>query len=98
MSISGTWNLTIDTPMGKQESVVELTETDGVLTGSATGSGETVELFDGSVDGDKATWKVKITKPLSLTVTLNATFTGDQMSGTAKAGMFPASQVSGVRA
>jgi hypothetical protein len=98
MSISGTWNLTIDTPMGKQESVVQLNEADGALTGTATGAGETVEIFDGSVDGNTATWKVKITKPLSLTVTLTATFTDDELSGKAKAGMFPASNVTGVRA
>jgi hypothetical protein len=97
MSISGTWKLTIDTPMGKQDSLVELTENGGALTGTASSDDESVEIFDGSAEGDSATWKVKITKPLSLTVTMTATVNGDEMSGKAKAGMFPAAPFTGTR-
>ena len=98
MSVSGTWKLTLDTPMGRQESTLELTEDAGTLTGTASSSGETVEIFDGSVDGDTLTWKVKITKPISVTATLTGTVNGDEMTGHAKAGFFPAAPFTGVRA
>ena len=69
MSVAGTWKLTIDTPLGRQESVVELAVDGSSLTGSASSNGETIEIFDGSVDGDNATWKVKVTKPIAVTAT-----------------------------
>jgi hypothetical protein len=53
---------------------------------------------DGSLDGDRATWKVDITRPLALTVTFEATISGDSISGTAEAGMFPPSPFRGSRA
>ena len=98
MSVSGTWKLTIDTPMGRQESTLELTEDGSALTGTASANGESIEIFDGSVDGDNVTWKVKVTKPISVTATLTGTVNGDEMSGHAKAGFFPAAPFTGVRA
>jgi len=98
MSVSGTWKLTIDTPLGTQESTLELNEDGGTLTGTATQGDETTEIFDGTVDGDNVTWKVKVTKPISVTATLTGTVNGDEMSGHAKAGFFPAAPFTGVRA
>ena len=98
MSVSGTWKLTIDTPMGRQESTLELTEDGDTLTGTASQDGEAVEIFDGKVDGENVTWKVKITKPISVTATLTGTVNGDEISGHAKAGFFPAAPFTGVRA
>jgi len=97
MSVAGTWKLTIDTPLGRQESVVELAVDGSSLTGSASSNGETIEIFDGSVDGDNATWKVKVTKPIAVTATLTGTVNGDEMSGHAKAGFFPAAPFTAVR-
>jgi hypothetical protein len=97
MSVSGTWKLTIDTPMGRQESTLELTEDGSTLSGTASSNGEVIDIFDGSVDGDNVTWKVKITKPISVTATLTGTVNGDEISGHAKAGFFPAAPFTGVR-
>jgi hypothetical protein len=97
MSVSGTWKLTLDTPMGRQESTVELTADGSALTGTASSNGETIEIFDGSVDGDNVTWKVKVTKPISVTATLTGTVSGDEMTGHAKAGFFPAAPFTAVR-
>ena len=98
MTVSGTWKLTIDTPMGKQESTLELSQEGDVLSGTAAMGDEQVEIFDGSVDGESFTWKIKVTKPISLTATLTGTVNGDEMSGHAKAGFFPAAPFTGVRA
>ena len=98
MSADGTWKITVQTPMGSQSSTVELATDGATLTGTQTGNGESGPIYDGSADGDTATWKVDITRPLSLTVTFNATVSGDSISGTAEAGMFPPSPFSGSRA
>jgi hypothetical protein len=98
MSADGTWKITVQTPMGNQSSILELATDGASLTGTQSGNGESGPIYDGSVDGDSATWKVDITRPLALTVTFNATVSGDSISGTAEAGMFPPSPFSGSRA
>ncbi|MDX6260738.1 MAG: hypothetical protein QOH84_2426, partial [Kribbellaceae bacterium] len=47
-TVAGTWRLVIDTPIGKQYAVLELSEVDGVLQGTATDekSGDEVQLTD----------------------------------------------------
>ena len=99
MSADGTWNITVQTPMGAQTSTVELASDGASLTGTQSGNGESGPIYDGSLDGDVATWKVDITRPLSMTVTFTATpCNGDSISGTAAAGMFPPSPFTGSRA
>ncbi len=98
MSADGTWNITLQTPMGAQSSTVELVTDGNALSGTQSGNGESGPIQDGHIDGDTATWKVSITRPMSLTVTFTAKIDGDSISGTAKAGMFPKSTFSGSRA
>ncbi len=98
MSAEGTWNITVQTPMGAQDSTVELVSDGSALTGTQSGNGESGPIYDGSVDGDTATWTVDITRPLALTVTFTATVDGDTISGTARAGAFPPSPFKGARA
>jgi hypothetical protein len=97
MSVDGHWKITLQTPMGPQTSTVELVTDGAALTGSQSGNGESGPVYDGSADGDSATWKVDITRPLALTVTFQATVDGDSISGTARAGVFPPSPFSGGR-
>jgi hypothetical protein len=98
MSVDGTWKITLQTPMGEQSSTIELVSDGTGLTGTQSGNNESGAIYDGSVEGDTATWKVNITRPMPLTVTFNATVEGDSISGTAKAGMFPKSKFVGTRA
>ncbi len=98
MSVDGTWKITLQTPMGEQTSTIELVSDGTALSGTQSGTHESGAIYDGSVDGDTATWKVDITRPMPLSVTFRATVDGDSISGTAKAGFFPASKFSGARA
>ena len=98
MSVDGTWNITLQTPMGVQTSTVELLSDGSALSGTQSGTHEIGPIYDGSVDGDTATWKVDITRPMSLTATFTATVVGDTISGHAKAGIFPKSTFTGTRA
>ncbi|RFU39950.1 hypothetical protein DZF91_19885 [Actinomadura logoneensis] len=97
MSVEGTWNLSISTPIGKIRPVVELREQDGILTGAAHGTGEEVPLGDITLDGDRLTWKQAITKPMRLNLAFDVTIDGDTLRGTSKAGRLPASTVTGER-
>jgi hypothetical protein len=97
MSIAGTWNLEIATPLGKQTVVLELTEENGVITGIAKGTSETVPLIDPTRDGDRLTWAQSVTRPMRLNLTSDVIIDGDAMTGTSKAGMLPTSKVTGHR-
>ncbi|MFB7753031.1 hypothetical protein ACFC18_26090 [Streptomyces sp. NPDC056121] len=97
MPVEGTWNLSISTPIGTMQAVVELRRHDGVLTGTAHGAGEEVPLHDVVLDGDRLTWKQAITKPLRLNLAFDVTVDDDTLQGTSKAGRLPASKVTGER-
>ena len=99
MSATGTWNISMKTPMGEQKSVLTLTENNGALSGKmgSAESGE-AEIKDPSLTGDKITFKTDVKKPMVITVSFDLTLTGDTLTGTAKPGMFPGMPVTGVRA
>jgi hypothetical protein len=99
MTAAGTWNLTIDSPLGKQRAVVNITEESGSWQGLAKdlSSGEESAMTNITVDGDKLGWQQNITKPMKLKLTYNLTIDGDRLAGKVKAGMFPSSKVVGER-
>jgi hypothetical protein len=97
MSADGTWNITVDTPMGTQSSTLELASDGASLTGTQSGNGESGPIYEGSVDGDEVTWKVDITRPMALTVTFKGKVDGDRISGKASAGIFPPAPFDGTR-
>lgn len=98
MSVDGTWAITLKTPMGPQSSTIELVSDATGLSGTQSGNGESGPIYDASVSGDTATWKVDITRPMKLTVTFTATVEGDSISGSAKTRMFGSSPFTGSRA
>ncbi|HEY6284964.1 MAG TPA: hypothetical protein VIX20_04835 [Ktedonobacteraceae bacterium] len=98
MSLTGTWNIRISTPIGAQSAVLELTEHDGVVEGIAKGDAETMPLINPVLNGNRLTWKLSITKPLRLNLTFDVTIDGDTLTGTSKAGILPSSKVTGTRA
>jgi hypothetical protein len=97
MSVEGTWDLVIATPIGKQEAALELSIEEGYLRGIAKGQKEDVELTALKLVGVRLTWAQSITKPMRLNLVFDVTVDGDAMSGTAKAGRLPASRVTGRR-
>lgn len=98
-SVAGTWQLVIDTPIGSQQVVLELSTQDGELHGVARDRrhGEESTLTDLVLDGNRLTWAQAIRKPMRLNLTFDVTVTGDELTGRAKAGRLPSSKVSGHR-
>ncbi|MEU3981754.1 hypothetical protein AB0F77_16900 [Streptomyces sp. NPDC026672] len=97
MSVEGTWDLSIATPIGRIKAVAEFRREAGALTGTAHGAGEEVPLADVVLDGDRLTWNQAITKPLRLNLVFAVTVDGDSLTGTSKAGRLPTSKVEGTR-
>ena len=99
MAADGTWKLTINTPMGSQESTLVISTAGGTATATqSAGTSDPRPVDDVTVNGDKVSWKASITKPMSMTLEFNGTVSGDNMDGTVKLGMFGTQPFSGVRA
>ncbi len=98
MSADGTWNTTMNTPMGVQKATMELTTDGATLSGKLGGPQGDIELEEGTVDGDSLTWKASITSPMAMTLEFSATVDGDEMSGDVKLGAFGNATFSGTRA
>ncbi|MET7522454.1 hypothetical protein ACFYSJ_08515 [Streptomyces sp. NPDC005248] len=97
MSVEGTWDLSISTPIGTIKAVVELRRQHGVLTGVAHGAGEEVPLAEVALDGPRLTWRQAVTQPMRLNLAFAVTIEGDTLIGTSRAGRLPASKVTGRR-
>jgi hypothetical protein len=97
VTIVGTWDVTIKTPIGSLAVVYTFIETVGAQSGSATPKDGTVPLRDLAVDGTRATWRRSVTKPLRLNLDFDVVVDGDHMSGHSRAGRLPRTVVTGVR-
>lgn len=98
MAADGTWNLTMQTPMGERRSTLTLSTADGTLTGKQEAEGNTTDIAEGTVNGNDLSWKVSITNPMPLTLTFNGTVDGNSLNGSADTGMFGSFPFEGTRA
>jgi hypothetical protein len=92
MSLDGTWNVEINTPMGVQKATVTLKTEGGKVTGSCS------LQIEGTVNGNTATWPAKITQPFPMDLEFTVTAEGDTLTGGVKAGAFGTSPLKGTRA
>jgi len=97
MAIDGDWNITVNSPMGKQESKLSFASNGSEVTGTAAAQGQTSPITDGKIDGDKVTWKAAITSPMPMTLEFTGTLAGDSLDGSVKAGAFGSFPFTGVR-
>ena len=97
MDLIGEWDVVIKTPIGALQVRYTFTNDSGVLTGTATGKGETVALRDITVAAQRVTWRQSVTKPMRLNLEFDVVVDGDRLTGHSRAGRLPRSTVTGVR-
>ena len=99
MAVDGTYNLEIDTPMGKQAGKLVLTADGDSLSGNLSGNLGEQSFSGGTASGDGASWSVTVNSPIGrLTLDFKATIDGDKMSGQVQLGSFGTASFSGSRA
>ncbi len=96
-AFDGDWDTTIATPIGKLQVRLLISTKDGIMNGTATQGEESVPFLNPEIRDGKLNWSLNITKPLRLKLKFEVTVSGDQLTGTAKAGVLPASKLTGIR-
>jgi len=98
MAVDGNWNITMSTPMGDRSATLSLKSAGGTLTGTQAAEGNSVEIFDGTVNGDDVFWKVAITNPMPLTLEFTGKVSGNAISGEMGIGPMGSFPFTGIRA
>lgn len=93
----GDWDTIIATPVGKLQVKLSISTNHGMIQGKATQGDETVEFINPVLQDNKLTWSLGITKPMRLNLKFEVAAHGDHMNGIAKAGLLPASKLTGKR-
>ncbi len=96
-TFAGSWDVTIETPVGNMAAVFDISEENGVISGTARSGDEEVEIRDAAADGNRLTWLQDVQKPMKLTLKFDVVVDGDSMTGTSKAAIFPAAKLYGSR-
>lgn len=98
MSVDGSWNMTMSTPMGERKASITLKSDGNTLTGVQSGEQGSAEIVDGKVDGNKVSWKVSIVQPMPLTLEFTGAVEGDTMKGEMGVGFMGSFPFTGTRA
>ncbi|QIG54827.1 hypothetical protein G6N82_12280 [Altererythrobacter sp. BO-6] len=99
MSLSGTYNTTVKSPMGDQSGTFTVVDNgDGTFSGKMAGSLGSMDAEDGKVDGNTLTWKMQMVVPMPMTLDCTATIEGDTLAGSVNAGAFGAMPLTGEKA
>ena len=98
MSVAGTWDIRIRTPLGEQTGKLTVTpDSSGGFTGRVHGGPGSMDIA-GRVEGHRLVWQMTVDKPMTMNLDCHATIEGDTLTGGLKAGIFGTMPVTGSRA
>lgn len=97
MSFDGTWDLTVNSPMGAKTFRIALATEGGAVAGTVTADGQSTPLVDPVLEDGHLRWSMKLPRPMNIMLDLDLTCGGDTLAGSAKAGHL-AMAVTGQRA
>ena len=98
MSVAGTYNTTVKSPMGDQKGTLTVNRDGDSWTGNMAGGMGSMDISNGTVEGDTLKWTMDMTVPMPMKLTCEATVDGDSMTGKVNAGAFGDMPLSGERA
>ena len=98
MSVAGTYNTTVNSPMGPQSGTFTVVDGgDGTFTGSMAGGMGSMDVVDGKIDGNALSWIMNMVVPMPMELNCTATIDGDTLTGAVNAGAFGDMPLSGTR-
>ena len=63
-SVSGTWSLSLESPRGRREGILELSVNGSSLSGTWTGERGAQQFDGGAVEGPSLSWEVRMAGPM----------------------------------
>ena len=99
MAVDGTYNIEMESPMGKRAGKLTLKTDGSSLSGSYAGpQGE--QAFDGgTVTGDEIAWTMQVSGPMGqMKLDFKGAVSGDDISGEVQLGSFGSATFKGTRA
>ncbi len=100
MSVAGTYDCIVKTPMGDQKAALTIVPSDdgtsfsGGLSSDMMGS---MDIENGSIGGNTLSWKMKMTSPMPMDLDCEVSVDGDNLTGSIKAGAFGSMGLTGTR-
>lgn len=83
MSVTGTWNLTLNSPLGDQAATLQIQEADGAYQGTLKGQGDPTAVEELKVDGANVAFAADADTPVGrLRLGFSGSVAGDTLSGT----------------
>ena len=101
MSVAGTYDTVVKSPMGDQKGTLTVVPGDdgNSFTGSMAGGMGSMDITDGTIEGgDTLKWKMDMTVPMPMTLDCEATVADGKLTGNVNAGAFGAMPFSGEKA
>lgn len=95
--IDGAWDCTAATPMGEQRFTMTVKRDGDRFTAHNSGAMGSMEVTDGTIEGDEIAWSMEITVPMPMRLTGKATVTGDRIAGGITAGFLGTFPLEGER-
>lgn len=97
MAVEGTYNCTINSPMGAQNGTLTISSEGDSVSGSISGPNGTLNLDNCSIDGTSFSASAKMKQPMPIDLTFNLKIEGDSVSGSVQLGSFGSASVTGSR-
>lgn len=95
--ITGTWDCSVDTPVGLRTFIVEITSSEDQFQALVKGNFGELHVSDGKFSGGVMTWTMAVKTPLPMKLDCTAEVSGDTMNGSVSAGIFGKYPLRGAR-
>ena len=97
MSIAGSFQVIINSPLGDRETTLNLDVTGEAVSGSIHSEDVLQNFSGGVINGNEVSWEMDLTRPVPLHLICTATVKGDSISGVMRLGAFGDANFSGTR-
>lgn len=98
MSVAGTYEVNVKSPMGDQGGTFTVVVDGDSFSGSLNGGMGAMDVSGGTVAGNTLSWKMDMKVPMPMSLTCTATVDGDAITGEIDTGAFGKMAMAGTRA
>lgn len=99
MAVDGSYNIEMESPMGKRSGKLTLKTDGNSLSGSYAGAQGEQSFEGGTVSGDDVEWSMQVSGPMGqIKLDFKGSVTGDEISGQVQLGSFGSATFKGTRA